>query len=164
MRWPDKTNTNTTMQALPNPRRTRFTAVVMLLVWLLTLATGVVNACQLHEDHEAGGGGLAHGTLAAAAGIDARIAVPAVATPATQQADHDQIADTIACRALCATVQSAVPKQQPLVFADQASDLVLVTGSGPSRVLPGPVAVAPGTARVPRPEPPVFIRFLRLTL
>ena len=162
MRWPDKTNTS--MQALPNPRRTRFTAVVMLFVWLLTLATGVVNACQLHGDHAAGGGGLAQGMLAAAAGIDARVAVRAVAAPAMQQDDHDQIAGAFACRALCATVQSAVPKQPPLVFADQASDPVLVTGSGPLRVLPSPVAAAPGHARVPRPEPPVFIRFLRLTL
>ena len=160
MRWPGKPKA---MHALPIPRRTRFTAVVMLFVWLLTLAAGVVNACQLHEDHAAGGGGLAHGTQAAAAAIDARIAVAAVAAPATQQ-DDDQVADAIACRALCATVQSAVPKQQPLVFADQASDPVLVMVNGPSRVLPGPVAVAPGTVHVPRPEPPVYIRFLRLTL
>jgi hypothetical protein len=153
------------MKPLRNPRQTRLTVVVMLFVWLLTLAAGVVNACQLHEDHATGAGGLAHGTQAAARSMAEHTAVSVGTAPATQQDDaEDQMAESIACQALCATMQSAVPKQKPLAFADPASEPVLVTGSGPVRVWPSLVAAAPGHARVPRPESPVFIRFLRLTL
>ncbi len=63
MCWSDNTKA---MKPLRNPRRTRFTSLVMRFVWLLNLAAGVVNACQLHEDNVAGGGGLAHGTHAGA--------------------------------------------------------------------------------------------------
>ena len=162
VRWPDTTQV---MKPLRNPRQTRLTVVVILFVWLLTLAAGVVNACQLHEDHTTGAGGLAHGTQAAARSMAEHTAVSAGTAPATQQDDaEDQMAESIACQALCATMQSAVPKQKPLAFADPASEPVLVTGSGPVRVWPSPVSEAPITAHLPRPEPPVFIRFLRLTL
>ena len=162
MRRPDKTQA---MKPLLNLRRTRFTSLVMLFVWLLTLAAGVVNACQLHEDHTTGAGGLAHGTQAAARSMAEHTAVSAGTAPATQQDDaEDQMAESIACQALCATMQSAVPKQQPLAVVEPATEPVLVVDCGPVRVWPSPVSEAPITARLPRPEPPVFIRFLRLTL
>ena len=69
-----------------------------------------------------------------------------------------------ACRALCVAGQTAVPKQKAPARADQHTDAVPVMVRGPVDVLadprPGPMRLADAS----RPELPVFIRFLRLTL
>src|ERR1035437_9412364 len=39
------------MKSFFNARRTRYTAVVMLFVWLMSLGIGVANACLVQPDH-----------------------------------------------------------------------------------------------------------------
>ena len=155
------------MKHMLSHHRTRFTAVMMVFVWLLTLGAGFANACLLHQDHAAGGhtrGVVAHDPLATSAGADAHVVPHSVPAQASLHDDDCQLLAADSCRTLCATVQSAVPKQKPLPFADLGAEPVLVTTSGPFRVLSGPVSVSAGAALAPRPEPPVYIRFLRLTL
>jgi len=141
--------------------------MVMLFAWLFTVGAGIANACLLHEHHAPAGqvrGLVAPDAQGAVTGVDVPMAAQSVSAVAPQQDDHDQLLEAVNCRAVCATVQTALPKQKPLFLADLGADPVWVAVSGPLRVLPGPVSASPGAALAPRPEPPVFIRFLRLTL
>ena len=156
-----------TMKPMLSHRRTRFTAMVMLLVWLLTLGAGIANACLLHDDHATTGDArspVAQESQAATSGIDSRVAPHGVAAAAVEQREGDELLESFSCQTQCLTVQTTVPKQQPLACADPGTDPVLVTSTGPVRQLAHPVPVLAGIAFAPRPETPVFIRFLRLTL
>ena len=158
------------MKPMPSRRSTRFTAVVMLFVWLLTMGAGIANACQLHQDHVMGGRigvGSAGDKRPAGVGADAPLAAQSAhAALATIRVagDGDQWAHTITCRALCVAGQTAPPKQKAAGCADQHADVVLVATCGPVNALADPTPGRMRFADAPRPEPPVFIRFLRLNL
>ena len=155
------------MKPLPSLCRTRFSAAVMLLVWLLTLGAGIANACLLHADHAMAGHGhnsMAYGTRAAVAGAQVRVVAQGMAVQLSQRDVGDQQLQTIPCRIRWATLETAVHKQPPRAAAASAGDPVLVTRSGPFRALPSRVPALSSAAPVPRPGPPVFIRFLRLAL
>ena len=155
------------MNSMSSRARTRFTVAVMLLVWLLTLGAGVANACLLHEDHaQAGQAGIAavSGARESGARVDRLDAEHTLAVAVMGTADGDQWAHTITCRALCVAGQTAVPKQKAAGCADQHADAVLVATCGPVHALADPTPGRMRFAAAPRPEPPVFIRFLRLTL
>ncbi len=141
--------------------------MVMLSVWLLTMGAGIANACLLHEIHATAGHArspVAQHSPAVTTGIDARVAAHGVSAAAVEPGEGDQLLESISCQTQCMTVQTAVPKQQPLVCADLGADPVLATTNGPVRPLTPPVSDFAGIAFAPRPEPPVFIRFLRLAL
>ncbi len=155
------------MNPMPSRHRTRFTAAVMLFMWLLTLGAGIANACLLHEDHaQAGHAGVAavSGAREAGARVDLLGAERALAAAVMDTADRDQMVQTVACRALCVAGQTAVPKQKAAGCADPQTDAVLVVNCGPVSVPADPMPRLWRIADAPRPEPPVFIRFLRLTL
>ncbi len=147
-------------------RRIRFTAAVMLFVWLLTLSVGIANACLLHADHarpgHIGGSGV-RDWHEAGTGLDAQV-VAQVLEAAAGGGEGTRLRESIACRTLCVAGQTALPKQKALAWADLHADPVLVATWGPASVLANPMPEAVGVALLPRPEPPVYIRFLRLTL
>ena len=158
------------MKPLPNRPGTRFAAVLMLMVWLFTLGAGIANACQLHQDHVLGGRngvGTAHDKRPAGFGADAPLAEPSasVALVAIRVAgDGDQMVHSATCRALCVAGQTAVPKQTAAAGANQQTDAVPVSTCGPVNVLAAAMPRLWRVADASRPELPVFIRFLRLTL
>ena len=153
------------MNRMSSRPRTRFTAAVMLFVWLLTLGAGIANACVLHEDHaQAGQAGIAAVPGARESGAGDHRRDPAQVVAAAVAADGDQWVHSATCRALCVAGQTAMPKQKAAACADQQTDPVPVSVCGPVDVLAGPVLERMRLADAPRPEPPVFIRFLRLSL
>ena len=155
------------MNSMPSHARTRFTAAVMLFVWLLTLGAGIANACLLHEDHaQAGQAGIAAvpGARESGARDDRHGSGQALAAAVVDTPDGDLWVHTITCRALCVAGQTAVPRQKAAACAEQHADAVPVAACGPVGVLADPIPRRMHFADAPRPEPPVFIRFLRLNL
>ena len=129
------------MKSFFSHRRTRFTAAVMLFVWLLALGTGIANACQVQEDH-ARHGHLSH----------------------QEAGDHHTSPAKLACQDFCAAEQTGVVKQQTdaPVHLDVANALVsLWWVASLSADRPFPMAAVDDP---PLAERPVFIRFLRLTI
>ena len=155
------------MNSMSSRARTRFTAAVMLLVWLFTVGAGIANACLLHEDHaQAGQTGTAAASGARESGARPGLlgAEHAPAAVVMDAADGGQMVQTVACRALCVAGQTAVPKQKAAACADQQTDAIPVSTCGPVNVLAAPMPRLWRVAYAWRPELPVFIRFLRLTL
>ncbi|WP_137895350.1 hypothetical protein [Ramlibacter sp. 2FC] len=149
------------MKSFFSPRSTRRTAAVMLLVWLLALATGMANACLLPSPSTS--------DRHAAAGLSAPVAPgQAEGAPATEQTcEHDAAAAhaKAACQSFCAAESLGLVNPQGAKTATAADlPLHLVRGEG--------LPVAPATRFTPRPspgvppggQPPVAIRFLRLTI
>lgn len=136
-------------------RTTRFTATVMLFVWLLALGTGIANACLVQENHARHGHLGYQGTVVTA--------MPAAA-PGAMAVSHDVSPGKMACQNFCAAEQTGVVKQQDDAPGHLDAALVLasmwwVAPSPADRAFTRPVLGDPAWA-----EPPVFIRFLRLTL
>ncbi len=153
------------MNRMSSRPRTRFTAAVMLFVWLLTLGAGIANACLLHEDDaQAGQAGIAAVPGARESGAGNHPLGSAQAVAAADTADGDQLVHSATCRALCVAGQTAVPKQKAAACADQQTDAIPVSTCGPVNVLAAPMPRLWRVAYAWRPELPVFIRFLRLTL
>lgn len=150
-----------------NQRRARYTAIVMLFVWLLALGTGIANACLVQADH------ARHGHLSqqdagitsmTATALDARAGDHASAEGPPDADDHDTSPGKLACQNFCAAEQTGVLKQPDDAPAhlDNAPVLVSMWWVAPlpvDRVFPMPALHDP-----PWTEPPVFIRFLRLTI
>jgi hypothetical protein len=143
------------MKSFFSQRRKRFTAAVTLFVWLLALGTGMANACLVQEDH-ARHGHLSHeeasGMLMTASGMDALAD------------DHGTLPEKAACQNFCGAEQATVIKQQvdSPAHLDAALVVAAIWWQGSSSTV--------GASQVPLlvdpvwSEPPVFIRFLRLTI
>lgn len=135
------------MKSFFNIRYTRYTAIVMAFVWLMTLGIGFANACLLDEAMEH------HASTAQ--------------VKATHHDDVDEQAmesDKAVCLTVCEAEQTAVVKFKQV---DVPSD----SQAAPVAHFPGlTVAVVDLNDRfVPSLvpawcEPPVSIRFLRLTI
>ena len=113
----------------------------MLFVWLLALATGIANACQVQEIH-ARHGHLSH----------------------EDAGDHHISPAKMACQDFCAAEQTGAVKKQTdaPAYLDFAHLLVSLWWVAPLSVgRPFPMAAVDDP---PLTEPPVFIRFLRLTI
>jgi hypothetical protein len=148
-------------------RTTRLTAAAMLIVWLLALGTGVANACLAQED-DAKHGHLNHHdadfTTMPAAMPDAMADDPAATGAHLEAADHDTASAKQACQNFCAAEQTGAIKQQDKAPAHP--DAVLMSASmwwvaplSAGRISQMPVIAAPVWT-----GPPLFIRFLRLTI
>jgi len=135
------------MKPLFSRRNTRYTAIVMLFVWLATLGIGIANACLPGDAHGHPG--------------------PVQQLQATVHAEADEHApdpDEVICLNVCAAQQSAAIKVKP--FDNAADSRLPLIAWAPALAIalvdpddrPTPLAVQ--TWR----EPPVSIRFLRLTL
>jgi len=136
-------------------RTTRFTATVMLFVWLLALGTGIANACLVQENH------ARHGHLGYQ---DTVVTAMPAAAPGAMAVSHDASPGKMACQNFCAAEQTGVVKQKVDAPGHLDAALVLASmwGVAPAsadRVFTLPVLGDPAWV-----EPPVFIRFLRLTL
>ncbi len=155
------------MLKLPFTRRQlRNTACVTLLAWMFALLSGVANACLIQQNR--------HGELGSVSS-QADPMVEGTAGPATRQVQHvhhhgddeddglDNGSAKAGCLKFCADESSAVTKSK----AAQAD----VPGPIPVASTPwlsaAPVAAASQWSRLERPAsvgPPLFIRFLRLTI
>ena len=135
------------MKTVFSHHHTRYTAIVMLFVWLVTLGIGIANACLVSDTH-GHPGSRQH-----------------VHASSHMEADeHAPDPDKAICLAVCAAEQTAAIKLKhldnaadsqcaPIAWAS-ALTIAVIDLSGRS----APLAVA--TWR----EPPVFIRFLRLII
>lgn len=138
------------MNAFFNSRRTRLTATVMVLVWLITVGMGIANACVIHQDE------ALHGHPASASH----------AVVHQHEADrHTMSPNALACLSFCTAEQSTLVKGKVQCDSPQAVDLApvpLLVGLLLPRVEP---VVQPRPVRCSRcSDPPVSIRFSRLTI
>lgn len=145
-------------------RATRWTAAVMLFVWLMALGTGIANACLANDEH------VRHGHLDHRDG--ALVSAPASGHDPTQvtapvqrdPGDPSPSPAKVTCQNFCAAGQSSLLKQQ---------------GDGPGPLLAAPMLAASWWSAPPSPDrhslwsvrgdpagsqPPIPIRFLRLTI
>lgn len=144
------------MKSFFSHRTTRFTATVMLFVWLAALGTGIANACLAQDDHPR------HGHLSP----QGAVATAMLATTLDAMAiDPGKSSAKMACLNFCATGQTGVVKQQDDAPAHPDDALALASlwwwmAPVPAdRASRQPVLGDPAWS-----EPPVFIRFLRLTI
>jgi hypothetical protein len=157
------------MKPFTSHRTTRRTAAVMLAVWLMALGTGFANACLVQEDH-ARHGHLSHpeadSTALPQAPMRDILADQYDSTSEHLEAtDQDHTAsEKLACQNFCAAEQSGLLKQ-----ADPASahpDTILMSAAM-WRLMPASAGRAAPLAAPDVPGwrgPPLFIRFLRLTI
>jgi hypothetical protein len=127
----------------------------MLFAWLLVVGMGMANACLANEDHARHGHLHAHdGTLADQS--TARVQLDPNAQPTSPA--------KATCQKFCAAAQSSVLKQQSHEPGPMDAGLVPAIAWWP--VSPAPYRhCAWAGQRDPAPsQPPVAIRFLRLTL
>ena len=128
-------------------RHIRYTAIVMLFVWLMTLGVGIANACLVSD---------AHGQTGSTQHIQA--------TSHPEADEHAPDPDKAICLTVCAAEQTAAIKAKHFdnaadsQFAPIAWAPALMIASIDPNDRSAPLAVA--TWR----EPPVSIRFLRLTI
>jgi hypothetical protein len=130
----------------------------MLFVWLLALGTGFANACLVQEDH------ARHGHLVHLGHQDAGVTSMPVSGLDLMDDDHESSPEKKACQNFCAAEQTGVVK--PPTDTPAHLDVALVRVSLP------PVAPLQADRASQRPDPgdpdgsqpPLFIRFLRLTL
>lgn len=140
------------MKSFFNFRRSRYTAVAMLIVWLMTLGIGVANACLLAQVQDQGQGRQG-------------LSVP-VSLQDHRNADvHPMSPDTPVCLSFCAAEQTTVAKV-PHQLGDAAGfDFVPVLFLTGLRIPALTRMSQPQVLDSPtRSEPPLFIRFLRLTI
>lgn len=144
-------------------RATRFTARVMLGLWLMGLGLGIANACLAQEHH------ARHGHIrpsdAAVASVLPGAHDPAVTAPTSIDASRVALSTAqLACQDFCAAGQSGVSKQ--LGDAQQAliTSPTPLVWSWPDR--PSPYRHALWSVRddLAGSHPPAFIGFLRMTL
>jgi len=139
-----------------DPRRSRTTAATVLFVWGLVFGTGIAQACLGHED------------TAQHAHAGHQEAAPAALpqTPADVVADLDAHPEWEACPHPAALEQAVVVKKRTL--GSEVPDAFLVSSdprwwrgvTAPDCAASSPVGLA-----APAPAgPPLFIRFLRLTI
>nr|WP_315493531.1 hypothetical protein [uncultured Rhodoferax sp.] len=128
-------------------RHIRYTAIVMLFVWLMTLGVGIANACLVSD---------AHGQTGSTQHVQG--------IPHTEANERSPDPDKAVCLTVCAAEQTAVIK---IKHFDNATDsqlapiawapaLTIVVIDLNDRAAPSAVAIWR--------EPPVSIRFLRLTI
>lgn len=135
------------MKSFFNARHTRYTAIVMASVWLMTLGIGIANACLVSDS-------LGHHT-------------PAAQLQSLHHDDADQqqsSSDKAVCLAVCDAQQTAVYKAKQ---ADVHSDLQTIPPAHPQALTVAVIDLndrsVPSVVPAWR-EPPVSIRFLRLTI
>lgn len=144
-------------------RHLRRTTVLTLLAWVLALLAGVVNACQLQP--------YAPGALAQVSDSNSPSAVREMHVAQKAHADHAALASH--------EHQSDTGKAGCLKFCDESSTTVTPAKTAPTDLFGMPAvasidwaAAAPDSVcapwrRVEQPVcqgPPLFIRFLRLTI
>jgi hypothetical protein len=154
------------MLSLPFQRRhLRSTAVLTLLAWLLALLAGIVNACQLQT--------YTPGTFVPVVSTQADFAEHGMHAGRALHVDgdhdvaggHEGQSDTgkVGCLKFCDDESSTVTQAKTF----QADLVGMVTVASIDWLAAMPAAAGTPGRRIERPAsqgPPLFIRFLRLTI
>lgn len=133
---------------------------MVLFVWFFALVSGWANACLLQG--RAAGGHAAHTESVA---LVESGAAPHVANGDRHGGDDDGTgAARAACQDVCDDEQSTIPSNKLPAAPDLGSALLLPAAPWSAVIAPAtaPRLRSPGAA--PPCEPPVAIRFLRLTI
>src|ERR1035437_9392286 len=152
------------MTSIFSVRRTRYTAAVMLFVWLMSLGIGVANACLIQQDHgsrEYGSHG--HAGIDLGAIPEGHRAHQPVAASSVHSDENRSAPEKVACLDFCADEQSTLvsghvdgpvhPELAPIMFLTGL--LVPVSDqTAPPQAFANPTWS----------EPHVSIRYLRLTI
>jgi hypothetical protein len=152
------------MKSFFNVQRTRYTAAVMLFVWLMSAGIGVANACLVQQDHgprehfSQGRSGADLPTLA-----ELQAAPDHFATNSAHSDENTPSPEKLICQHFCVAEQSTLVTDH----LDGLAHLDLV----PVLFLTG--LLVPPTDQTSKPEAfasptwserPVSIRYLRLTI
>ncbi|MBN8492129.1 MAG: hypothetical protein J0M00_11985 [Burkholderiales bacterium] len=131
---------------------------MVLFVWFFALVSGWANACLLQ------GRAAGQAVHAAHTGSVALVESGAAAHSGHGGVDDGTGAARAACQDLCDDEQSTIPSQKLPTAAELGPALLLPVAPWNAVVAPatGPRLRLPGAA--PPREPPVAIRFLRLTI
>ena len=145
-------------------RRTRYTATVMLFVWLMSLGIGVANACLVQQNPaEDEFFGHTRSGLMSKETIERERALDNIAKAQVQADENDKSPVKKACLNFCAAEQNTLVKHHAdaLVAQDIVPVLFLTWLLMPALdQTPQPEAFGSPTWS----EPPVSIRYLRLTI
>lgn len=155
------------MKSFFNRGRARCTAAAMLFVWLLALGTGIANACLAQVDHARHGHLSHHDTVLTAlpvTALDAMAVDHASVEGHPGAIDHTTSPGKMACQNFCAAEQTGVVKQKIDAPAHLDAAQVLASMGWVAPPLADRAFPMPALADPPWTEPPVFIRFLRLTI
>ncbi len=141
------------MKSFFGVRPTRYTAAVMLFVWLMSLGIGVANACLVRQDH-GWHEHFTHSQSGLGSGAD---------TADHDAADHDKSPEDLACLSFCTAEQNALIQHhaEGVTAQDTVPALFFTCLLVPVLDQPCPPAVFGSTTWS---EPPVTIRFSRLTI
>jgi hypothetical protein len=144
-------------------RAKRFTAQLMLGLWLLGLGLGIANACLAQEHHARHGHiGL---SVAAIGSVLPGAHLPVAITPTSVDASSSALFTAqLACQDFCAGAQFGVFKQpgdaqQPLITWP-----VPLVSSWPDRPSPYRHVLWSVRGDLAGSHPPAFIGFLRMTI
>lgn len=154
------------MKSFFNARRTRCTAAVMLFVWLMSLGIGVANACLVQQGHGSRDYfSQGHSGTDLTALADHQAAPDHVAAKSVHSEESTSSPGKITCLHFCVAEQSILITDHLDGLVHLHLDLVpilFLTG------LPVPATDQTSTqeafASVSWSEPPVSIRYLRLTI
>lgn len=152
------------MKSFFSIQRTRYTAAVMLFVWMISLGIGVANACLLQKDHgprDYFSQGPSGSDLAAHS--EAGAALDHVTTNKAHFDERTSSPEKITCLKFCVAEQSSLITGllDGLAHLDLVPVLFLTGLLVPAadQPLSAQAFISPGW-----PEPPVSIRYLRLTI
>ncbi len=152
------------MKSFFNVQRTRYTAAVMLFVWMMSLGIAVANACLVQQDHgprEYFSQAPSGTDLAALA--DFQAARDHFATNPVHSDEHTSSPEKITCLHFCVAEQSTriTDHLDGLTHVDLVPILFLTSLPALTidQLSPAQAFTSPGWS-----EPPVSIRYLRLTI
>lgn len=152
------------MKSFFSVQRTRYTAAVMLFVWMISLGIGVANACLLQQDQgprdyfsqgPAGNDLTAH--------VEGVVSRDHFAANPVHSDEHTSSPEKITCLHFCEAEQSTLITGHLDGFAHlDLVPILFLTGlpvPTTGQALPAQAFTSPSWS-----EPPVSIRFLRLTI
>lgn len=152
------------MKSFFSIQRTRYTAAVMLFVWMISLGIGVANACLLQQDH-----GPRDSFSQGPAGNDLTAHAEGVASQdhfaanPVHSDEHTSSPEKITCLQFCVAGQSTLTTDHldGLAHLDLVPILFLTSLLVPAthQPLSARAFTSPSWS-----EPPVSIRYLRLTI
>jgi hypothetical protein len=152
------------MKSFFSVRRTRYTAAVMLFVWLMSLGIGVANACLLQSDHGADKYFSRSNSATIPAALAGQDLAPVhIATSSVHSDENISSPEKITCLKFCVAEQNTLVKHH----ADGLAGLDIVPVLFLTWLLVPAVdqAFQPEAFGSPtRSEPPVSIRYLRLNI
>ena len=152
------------MKSFFSIRRTRYTAAVMLFVWLMSIGIGVANACLIQQDHGPRGySGQGRSGIGLAASAERHAAPDHFANNSVHNDGNILSPGKMTCLHFCVAELSTLPTDHldglahlglfPLLFLNNLLAPATDQTSTPE-----------ASASLIWSEPPVFIRYLRIII